>query len=220
MSGLIVLIVVACLSLNFGLFVSPSGIPSSYLYASDFFALLEKNESETNSVSFDFDQLIEFEAHAQSQKISGSVVFQKPQNLRIELRAPYRQITVSDGKNLYNYNSQTNQVVMTKWERLKQSGFLHGWPEKYAGNFSQLRKKYDMQIIETTTDYVKIGLKDKKNDFTMEFYFDSADCSVTKTEFVTRGTKITTFINNYKKNPAIDKKTFRFVPPKGAEIIK
>ncbi len=190
------------------------------LFSQDIFRRLEESEKETKAVSFDFRQFVEFDMQNYRQENEGSVVFQKPENLRFELKKPYRQITVSDGKKFYNYNSRTGQVVVADWEKMKKSGLLYGWPESFAGNFAELKKRYDMKLIEETTDYSLISIEDKKADFSMKFYFAPLTFAVDKTEFITKGTRIITNILNYKKNPEIKKNTFKFIPPKGAEIIK
>lgn len=194
--------------------------PSAEVKSStDVFARLEAGEKETSSVSFDFAQTVRFDIQDYVQKNTGGVIFMKPEHLRIELKKPIRQITVSDGKILRNYNADTNQLVVSDWKKIKDTGMLFGWPDSFAGNISAIRDKYNLKQVESSTDTIKLALEDKKSGFAMFMLFDASSLDPLSTELVSKGVKITTNISGFKRNPALAKDAFKFTPPKGAEII-
>ncbi len=186
----------------------------------EIFSKLEMIDAETRSLSFEFTQIIEFIGQNYRQENQGTLFFQKPEKVRYELQKPAKQITLIDGKKIYNYNSATNQVVINDWQKTKKTGLIHGWPESFAGNFTQLKKRYNLKLIESTSDYVLITLNDAKSGFSMKLFFDAEKLSVKKTELQTQSTKIITNVSNFKKNPEIKKETFKFTIPKGADVIR
>lgn len=188
--------------------------------STDVFERLEAKEKETSSVSFDFAQTVIFDIQEYAQKNSGSVIFRKPEHLRIELKKPIRQITVSDGKKLSNYNADTNQLVVSDWKKIKDTGMLFGWPDSFAGNISAVKDKYDLRMAEASTGTIKLALEDRKSGFAMFMTFDASSLDPVSTELVSKGVKITTDITAFKRNPDLAKDAFKFTPPKGAAIIR
>lgn len=188
--------------------------------AEDIFERLEAKEKETSSLSFDFTQTVKFDIQNYTQENTGAVLFQKPENLRIELKRPVRQITVSDGKKLRNYNADTNQMIISDWKKIKETGMLFGWPDSFAGNISSLKSKYSLRVVESSTVTARLVLEDRKSGFSMTMDFDASTLDPLSTELASKGVKITTAITNFKRNPVLPKNAFKFAPPKGAEIIR
>ncbi|MDI6757319.1 MAG: outer membrane lipoprotein carrier protein LolA [Endomicrobiia bacterium] len=214
---------------NTGLRIIKSVLPSALAVlflcaasamAEDVFERLEAKEKETSAVSFDFTQTVKFDIQDYTQVNIGAVLFQRPENLRIELKRPVRQITISDGKKLRNYNADTNQMIISDWKKIKETGMLFGWPDSFAGNISSLKSKYSFMLVESSTDTTRLVLEDKKSGFSMTMEFDAATLCPLSTELASKGVKITTAINNFKRNPVLSKDAFKFTPPKGAEIIR
>ncbi len=177
-------------------------------------------ENTKNFVA-DFEQQVYWRRGQEIRFSKGKVWFQKPGLMRWEYVWPEPMLIVSDGKNLYIYSQQDNQVMIFSLNKAVSAklvlGFMNG-----KGNLLK-----DFVIITSKNlegDKIALDLKPKiensqveqlrivvykKTCLIDEIWFWDCLGNLTKIRFL-----------KFKRNVHLEDKLFNFVPPKGVEIIR
>ncbi len=98
--------------LRIALLCVPLMWPSSWAAAADATAQLQQFVDEVNAATGEFaQQQLDDEGQPADQAQSGTFVFERPGRFRWEVIKPYEQLTLSDGKQLYQYDPDLAQVI-------------------------------------------------------------------------------------------------------------
>lgn len=154
------------------------------------------------------------------QTLSGDIAAEKPGKLYWSAKPPYEQLLVSDGKNIYHYDKDLEQV--------SEKPFTEQYGDTPAvilsGNSEALRKDYDITLINANdgkTQLFTLVPHDRKKKM-----FDSMEVRIEQGAI----TGLTVLDNLAQKtemqfksvvaNQAVDAKLFQFVIPKGVDVIR
>ena len=150
------------------------------------------------------------------QKSKGKIVVSSPDNFYLEYNEPYKLIYVADGKKLWSYDEDLEQVVVKE-----QGNLLINTPAMLLGNPKDLTMSYAIEktgVIEGLL-WFELTPKQENNNFeTVGLAFDN-DKLVAMEMKDNFGQTTRLEFENVKKNPALEKNQFKFVPPKGVDII-
>ncbi len=147
---------------------------------------------------------------------TGTFTFQRPGKFRWVYEKPYEQLIVGDGDKLWIYDRDLNQVIVRKLDAALGSS-----PAALLSGDNALERSYELtdsgradgmewvdakpKAADTGFERVRIGFKDN-----LPRVMDLKDTfgNVTRLEFGT-----------FERNPTLDAGQFRFVPPKGADVV-
>ena len=157
-----------------------------------------------------------------AQRSSGSMAFSRPGKFRWEIKQPYPQLLVGDGKTVWNYDPDLRQVTIQK-----MTSALGSTPAALlAGNGAQsdaaeLEKNFTLREIEAREGLTWIEAKPKNP----ESGFDKLHLGFSGHElramelFDHFGQTTLLSFSRIEHNPALDPAQFHFTPPAGIDVI-
>ncbi|NVO04824.1 MAG: outer membrane lipoprotein chaperone LolA [Rhodoferax sp.] len=157
---------------------------------------------------------------ARSKTSSGSFEFARPSRFRFVYRKPFEQTIVADGKTLWLYDVDLNQVTARK-----QTTVLASSPAALIASAADIKALQADFNLSTAPD--KDGLEwvlaaPKAKDGMLQAVrvgFKGADLSVL--EIVDSfGQRSVMSFTDLRINTALDASTFQFKPPAGADLIQ
>ena len=185
---------------------------SVQLHASELTSYLKN----INSFQADFVQTI-LTANNKSKKTSkGFIVVKSPNNFYLEYTHPFKLLYVADGKKLWSYDEDLEQVVVKE-----QGDLLINTPAMILSNTKNLNKSYNIKKTGMINGWLWFELtpKDSNSNFEkVNLAFE--DGKITAMGMIDSFGQITRLeFNNIIKNPKLAKNRFKFVPPKGVDVI-
>lgn len=172
---------------------------------------------ETKTLSGTFTQVVYDRAGRKTQESGGEMYFARPGKFRWVYRKPYEQLIVGDGKKIWIYDADLEQVTvkqqdqsigespaallagsddLDKYFHLKDAGekdgleWLEATPKSQEGSFERIRLGFRESLL------VAMELKD---NFGQVSYLKFSDL---------------------KTNSKLKSDLFRFAPPKGVDVIE
>ena len=150
------------------------------------------------------------------QKSKGVIVVSSPDKFYLEYNEPYKLLYIADGKKLWSYDEDLEQVVVKE-----QGNLLINTPAMLLGNPKDLTKSYAIEKTGIVEGWLWFELtpKQENNSFeTVGLAFD--DNKLVAMEMKDNFGQTTRLeFNKVDKNPALAKNQFIFVPPKGVDVI-
>ena len=151
-----------------------------------------------------------------SQNNQGKIYLQIPDKFRMDYTAPYVQIYVADGKKLYQYDEDLEQVIIKP-----QAQIMNNTPLFVLSNTKKLQSSYHVEAqgswdgqkwfmlrpksADSNFEQIRLGFKDK-NLSTMELKDSFGQFS-----------RLT--FRNVKNNLPLKNSLFKFTPPEGVDVI-
>ena len=174
----------------------------------------------TRSGKTSFTQVVVGKNGKNSNPASGSFLFQRPGKFRWVYEKPYEQWIVGDGERLWIYDRDLNQVTTRKLD-----GALGQSPAAILAGNDDLEKNFDLQEAgvrdglqwlvavpkskDTTFEAVRIGMK-----------IEGGVAVLAAMELQdTFGQTSVLLFGKMERNPGLPAESFRFTPPKGADVI-
>lgn len=181
---------------------------------------LIKQLGQLKSFKAQFSQTTFDDSGSVIQTLSGDIAAEKPGKLYWAAKPPYEQLLVSDGRTIYHYDKDLEQV--------SEKPFTEQYGDTPAvilsGNVDALRKDYDITLInanEGKTQLFTLVPHDRKKKM-----FDSMEVRIEQGAI----TGLTVLDNLAQKtemqfksvvaNQGVDAKLFQFVIPKGVDVIR
>lgn len=188
-------------------------------------AVLEKLKAwdeALQTLKASFTQEINFKEAGLKQAIEGSLVYLKPNFLRIEHEKPARQVVVTDKNDIWIYKPEDKQVVRTTWDAWRRtqdqnfSGILD------FGNYSSLTEKNAAKVTGggPNEPYVVTLTPRSGAAYALKLTLSATDYFPLAAELEVDSTVITTRLTSTEKNGAVDKALFKFTAPKGVETLE
>lgn len=168
------------------------------------------------SFQADFTQSVFAPNNQSKQKSKGVILVQSPNKFYLEYNNPYNLIYVADGRKLWSYDEDLEQVVVKP-----QGDLLVNSPAMLLGNPKDLTRSYRIEktgIIEGLLWYELTPKKDNGNFETVGLAFDDNKLVAMEMRDNFGQTTRLDFIN-VVKNPELAQSRFKFIPPKGVDII-
>ncbi len=151
------------------------------------------------------------------QHNEGTLMAQEPNRFYWETLEPYPQKIITDGKSLWIYDPDLQQVTIKPFEEnyAKTPAML------FAGNTSSIGEHFTVEkIADVAQAYRLLPKKDQRDLFeSLEMSFDKGrPTSMTIRDAMQQKTII--FFSAVEVNPEITEQQFRFDPPAGVEVLK
>jgi outer membrane lipoprotein carrier protein len=172
--------------------------------------------SGTQTMRASFEQSVTDKNGKKLQAASGTMQFSRPGKFRWEYVKPYKQQIVGDGVKLWIFDPDLNQVTVKK---LGDS--LGDSPAALLAGNNDLDKYYVLSDAGKLDDIEWLEAVPKNKDTTFErmrlgFNVDGLSVMELKDNF---GQTTMIKFSTLEKNPKLAGDVFKFVPPKGADVV-
>lgn len=178
---------------------------------------LKKFISTSQSGQATFTQVVQDSKGKKIQSANGTMQFVRPGKFRWVYQKPYEQIIVGDGAKFWLYDVDLNQVTVKKLDTALGSSpaaLLSGNNEiESAFTLKDSGNKDGLDWLDATAktpdtgfDKIGMGFNEQGELVVMEM----RDAFGLKTELR---------FSNMQRNPQLSPSLFKFVPPKGADVL-
>lgn len=182
----------------------------------DALAQLKQFMDGTRSARGSFTQQVFSKSGRKPQQASGTFAFSRPGKFRWTYEKPYAQLLVGDGSKLWAWDQELNQVTTKK---LGQA--LGSTPAAILAGDNSLEKNFTLQDDGAADGMEWVEARPKADDSSFErirmgFSGGQLKAMVLHDNF---GQTTSLSFLQMERNPSLDAGLFRFVPPKGADVI-
>jgi outer membrane lipoprotein carrier protein len=178
---------------------------------------LQRHYRETRSFSAKFFEEIAA-VGAPKRTRTGTVYFLKPGRMRWEFDEPSKELIISDGAQLYNYDPELNQVVEAPLtQALRSPGateFLLG-----AGDVA---RDFNASLLDGAGNgLTNLKLVPKREGNTVELGLDPNNYDVQTIRVIDQLGNVTSLkFTNIVNNTPVSDSLFKFAVPPGADIVR
>ncbi|MFB0527337.1 MAG: outer membrane lipoprotein carrier protein LolA [bacterium] len=187
---------------------------------SDILEKLERERKKIETGSFDFQQKILIKATLEEEIITGSIKFKVPDKLYAEYIQPYSQIIVCNGKKVWFYLPDYNQVSVQSVGRLEELMGVNLGLFFWASRIGEM-ENYEKEVVEEDDESCKIKLVPEiGNGVEIILIVSKQDWVPVETEVRDSYTVVSTRLENIVKNPEVDNEIFEFTIPLEAQVFE
>ncbi len=170
----------------------------------------------TASAQGQFEQKVFDRKRAVTQEASGTFAFSRPGRFRWTYAKPYAQLIVGDGAKVWIYDEDLKQVTVKRIDRA-----LGSTPAALLAGSNELEQAFALSNQEDKggLEWVKAVPHDKDSNFqSIRMGFGSSGLESMELADNFGQTTVLKF-TTLQRNPKLDAAQFKFVPPKGADVI-
>lgn len=178
---------------------------------------LQRHYRETRSFSAKFFEEIAA-VGAPKRTRTGRVYFLKPGRMRWEFDEPSKELVVSDGMQLYNYDPELNQVVEAPLARALRSP---GATEFLLG-VGDVAKDFNASLLDGASNgLTNLKLVPKREGNMVELGLDPNSYDVETIRVIDQLGNVTSLkFTDIVNNTPVSDSMFKFVVPPGADIVR
>ena len=182
-------------------------------------ATLERLRSfirDTQTARTSFTQTVTDKSGRVVQRSNGEFTLARPGKFRWSLDKPYRQLVVGDGERVWIYDEDLNQVVVRKADDA-----LGSTPAALLAGRDNVERAFAWRELPSSGGLDWLGATPLSKDAAFaEIRLGFDPKSLAALELVDAfGQKTVVRFGELDRNPSLAPETFRFVPPKGADVI-
>ena len=179
-------------------------------------ASLKEFYSNTSSMRAKFHQVVNDNKNRKVQEVDGTMQLQRPNKFRWDYNQPYEQQIISDGTQVFLYDTDLQQV--TKRDLSKALGSS---PAAMLAGGEAVEKSFTLKNAarKDGLTWVLALPKDKDSGFDRVLLGFKAE-KLRKMEMYDSFNHVThiTF-DDVERNPELKEETFLFTPPKGVDVV-
>jgi outer membrane lipoprotein carrier protein len=171
---------------------------------------------DTQTARTSFTQTVTDKAGRVVQRSNGQFVLARPGKFRWSVDKPYRQLVVGDGERVWIYDEDLNQVVVRKSQEA-----IGSTPAALLAGRDDVEKTFRWRELPAADglDWLAATPIAMEAAFTeIRLGFDAKSLAALELTDAF-GQKTVVRFGEMERNPAIAQDAFRFVPPKGADVI-
>ena len=180
---------------------------------SDALTSLSEMLADISSYRAEFVQQIYNQDQQLVQQSEGTLYAARPGKLRWLSKAPFEQLIVVDGTNIWRYEEDLQQVVVSAY-----SDDLGSTPALLlSGNVDSIGARY--KVAEVGGQYQLLPRDEQSLFRAMTVRFDDGKLAQLLLED-TLGQTTKLLLSNIEQNPTLDPALFEFVPPEGVDVLR
>ncbi len=170
----------------------------------------------TTTLSGTFSQTVQDKNGRKTQESHGEMHFSRPGKFRWTYRKPYEQVIVGDGKKIWIYDADLEQVTVKKLD-----ASIGESPAALLAGSNDLDRHFNLSDggIKNGIEWLEATPKNKEGTFElvrMGFREGNLVAMELKDNF---GQNTLLSFSGLKRNPALGSQLFQFKPPKGVDIL-
>jgi outer membrane lipoprotein carrier protein len=177
---------------------------------------LKAFHATTKSGKVAFRQIVAGKGQPVRRESTGTFSFQRPGKFRWSYVAPYEQLIVGDGERLWIYDRDLNQVIVRKLDTA-----LGSTPAALLAGDSALERNFDLADAGSADglDYVDATPRTSDTGFASVRIGFAGNLPRTMELKDAFGNVTQLVFSGFERNPGLDAGQFRFVPPRGADVV-
>lgn len=173
--------------------------------------------AEKGAMSAEFVQTVQGAAFAQPEESRGTLLMQRPGKFRWDYRLPYEQQIIADGKRLWIYDVDLEQVIVKPLDTA-----LGDTPALLLSGDGSAAQRFDIKELSDRSDgllWVELLPKQADTGFNaVRLGFDKQH--LRSMELVDGFEQVTRLLfSNVKSGIKLPADSFVFVPPNGVDVI-
>ncbi len=171
----------------------------------------------TRSGQADFTQTVLNKSGARIQSASGTMQFVRPGKFRWTYQKPYEQFIIGDGAKFWMYDVDLNQVTVKKLDAALGSS-----PAALLSGNNEIERGFALKDVGEREGLQWLEAVPKSTDTSFEkirMAFNAQSELVVMELRDNFGQNTVLRFSNMKRNPPLSPQIFRFVPPKGADVL-
>lgn len=179
-------------------------------------AVLQKKLNAIHTMSAQFKQVVKSKRRELSSS-SGHMALSRPGRFRWHTKEPLSQLIVADGKKLWVYDIDLEQVTVKKQDKGiggTAALFLSGYDNTVARDFDVVEKRkgkillFDLKSKSKDANFQQVKLTFQGDALNgMELYDQLGQTTIVK-------------LSQIKLNPKLPGKLFKFKAPKGVDVVQ
>jgi outer membrane lipoprotein carrier protein len=177
---------------------------------------LKRFYNDVQSMSASFSQVTMDTRFNNPSESTGRLVMQRPGKFRWDYKSPYEQLIVANGKNVWVYDKDLEQVTVNKLDAV-----IGNTPALLLSGDESLERKFNIVELKSSNglDWVELIPRDADTSFTsVRLAFGKTKLAVMELEDSFGQTTQLRF-TDITNNPEINADFFNFRPPKGVDVI-
>ncbi|HCI13473.1 MAG: outer membrane lipoprotein carrier protein LolA [Gallionellales bacterium GWA2_60_142] len=171
----------------------------------------------TRSAQANFTQVVLDQGGKRIQSASGKMQFVRPGKFRWTYQKPYEQLIVGDGAKFWLYDADLNQVTVRKLDAALGSS-----PAALLSGSNEIERGFTLKESGTQDglDWLQATPKAQDSSFNGILMAFDAQSNLVIMELNDQfGHKTVLRFSGLKRNPSLSPSLFKFVPPKGADVL-
>jgi outer membrane lipoprotein carrier protein len=181
---------------------------------------LQKNYDATVDFVADFRQETEVKTLNRKLKASGKLYFKRPGKMLWRYEEPKGQFVLADGKNLYFYQPEQNQVIKSPLK----NAFRSDIPLSFLLGLGNLKKDFNATLKGTEENQYVLGLEPKGELGGFSEVLVAVGRSTSDIDWVSvrdAAANVTTIrFSGMRKGVGVQESLFRFQVPDGVDIVE
>jgi len=171
---------------------------------------------DTQTARADFEQRVYDRDKKLVQQSKGSFAFLRPGRFRWTYAQPYPQLIVGDGKRVWIYDEDLNQVTVRAMARA-----LGSTPAALLAGAADVERAFELADAGQRDGLEWVQAKPREREAGFELIrLGMGAAGVQAMELVDQFGQTTVLrFSNIARNPSLDPSAFRFTPPKGADVL-
>jgi outer membrane lipoprotein carrier protein len=172
--------------------------------------------NSTNTMRAKFSQVVNDNAGRKVQEVQGTMQLQRPNKFRWDYNKPYEQQIVSDGKQVFLFDLDLQQVTIRELSKALGSS-----PASLLAGGAAVENSFTLKnaVRKDDLSWVQAIPKDKDSGFDQVMLGFKAE-KLVKMELYDSFNHVTHIsFENVEQNPSLQASTFLFTPPKGVDVV-
>lgn len=179
---------------------------------------LDRLLSRWKTLSADFTQQSIGPDGEVQETYKGHIYLNKPNRLRWIISEPEKQLVVADGKNIWIFDEELEQVtVQPLTKQLSETPALF-----LSGEFKSISEGFNVEALKSSAERSQFRVTPKKEDTLLEYIvltFDKNDRLIGMQLKDVFGQTTDLTFSRIEINPSLDPSLFVFIPAKGVDVV-
>jgi outer membrane lipoprotein carrier protein len=170
----------------------------------------------TQTAQADFEQQVYDRDKKLVQRSRGSFTLQRPGRFRWSYAQPYAQLIVGDGRRVWIYDEDLNQVTVRAMAKA-----LGSTPAALLAGAADVERAFELSDAGTREGLEWVEARPREREAGFErIRLGLGTVGVQAMELTDHFGQTTLLrFTNIARNPRVDPDAFRFLPPKGADVL-
>jgi outer membrane lipoprotein carrier protein len=175
----------------------------------DYFAELSSLQAGFHQKVVDADNILQ-------QVSDGQMWIQRPGKFRWDYETPYRQQIISDGKRLWSYDEDLEQVTVQAIDKV-----LTSTPAMLLSGLRPVDEVFEMEALPAADGLLHARLQPRSDDSNInEIHLYFVNDGLVRIEAMDGFGNTTTFdFTGLQRNAELESRLFHFVPPPGVDVV-
>lgn len=149
-------------------------------------------------------------------KSEGTLTVERPGHFRLQYTNPYEQLYVADGKRMWMYDRDLEQVTVKGQEEA-----LGSTPALLLSTAEPLTQNFEIRELGEHEGFLWLELNPRSADSNFDYVRLAIEGDVLRAMEMVDGFGQTTrlYFDKVERNPKLQPELFRFTPPPGVDVI-